>query len=271
MGKWDVLRLDEFLAENPKFRIAELSDERVVLLGEYDLKAQLAGCQVIDKTYRLRFVCTNNYPRILPKVFDVGAYFPRSQDFHTYNDGEFCLGSELKIKGTIQKDQTITNFFSGVVDPFLYSVSHQIEFGVYPLGELSHGEPGLIEDYENIFGIKGKASVLLVLRALGKRKREANKLPCPCGCGLRLGRCIFRITLLPWRSIERRRWFRDHLKNSFTAIERTKRVKRKKVLLDRWNVQLRSLDAVISETFNNKIADTLFLTLKGGCHLIRSP
>lgn len=228
MRSWDAFQLDEFLAENPKFRIAELNNEQVVLSGEYHLKAHLAGSQIIDKTYRLRCVCAKDFPRKLPLVFEEGGYFPRTEEFHTYSDGRFCLGSELKVKGVLRTDHTIRGFFDSVVDPFLYSLSHRIEYGHYPFGELAHGEKGLIDDYEDLFGVKGKASVLLVLRILGKRKREANKFPCPCSCGLRLGRCNFRFTLNKWRTIERRRWFTEHLSKSFTSIERPKRDKGKK-------------------------------------------
>lgn len=228
MQYWDALQLDEFLAGNPGFRIVEINKERVVLSGKYHLKAQLAGSQIIDKTYRLKFTCVNDYPRTLPLVVDEGRYFPRSDEFHTYSDGLLCLGSELKIKSILKVDRSIKAFFDNIVDPFLYSVSHRIEHGEYPFGELAHGEQGLIDDYTEMFGLKGKAPVLVAFRALGKRKREANKLPCPCGCGLRLGRCDYRFTLNGFRNIERRRWFREYMEKSFTPIERAKKAKKKK-------------------------------------------
>ncbi len=228
MQNWDALQLDVFLAGNPKFRIAEINDEKFVLTGDYDLKAQLAGRQIIDKTYHLKFVCTNDYPRKLPEVLDEGRYFPRNQEFHTYSDGLFCLGSDLKIKGKLREDHTIKAFFDKVVDPFLYSVSHRIEYGDYPLGELAHGEQGLIDDYAEMFDLKDKASILLAFKALGKRKREANKLPCPCGCRLRLGRCDYRLILNGFRNIEFRCWFRVYLEKSFTPIERPKKSEKKR-------------------------------------------
>lgn len=228
MQNWDALQLDDFLAGNPKFRIAEINDEKLVLSGEYHLKAQFAGRQVIDKTYQLKFVCANDYPRKLPQVLDEGQFFPRSQEFHIYADGSFCLGSELKIKERLRADHTIKAFFDKVVDPFLYSVSHRIEYGDYPLGELAHGEQGLFDDYAEMFGLKDKASILLAFKALGKRKREANKLLCPCGCGLRLGRCDYRFILNGFRNIERRRWFRAYLEKSFTPIERPKKSEKKR-------------------------------------------
>lgn len=222
MRHWDGLGLEDFLASHPRIRIVEINNDKIELAGEYHLKAQLAGSQLVDRTYQLRLVCPRDYPRSLPKVLDEGKYLPRNQDYHTYSDGSFCLGSELKIKSLLREDHSFTAFFENIVDRFLYAVSHRIEFGVFPYGELAHGEQGLIDDYGEMFGLSGKLSVLRALRALGKRKREANKLPCPCSCGRRSGCCDYRFVLNEFRNVERRRWFRQHLKKSFKPIERPK-------------------------------------------------
>ncbi|MGL4613695.1 MAG: hypothetical protein ACRCVV_07315, partial [Shewanella sp.] len=129
----------------------------------------------------------------------------------------------LKIKSILKADSSLTTFFEKIVVRFLYSVSHRVEFGNFPYGELDHGEKGLIDDYSQLFNVNGKASVLRALKALGLRKREANKLPCPCGCGDRLGSCDYRFVLNEFRQVERRRWFRDHLQEAFTPIEKPKR------------------------------------------------
>ncbi len=227
MRHWDSIGLEDFLAAHPKIRIAEINDDRFVLAGEYHLKAELAGSYLIERTYQLRLVCPRDYPKSIPKVFDEGEYFPRHQDYHTYSDGSFCLGSDLKIKSILCNDHSLTTFFEEIVVRFLYAVTHRIEFGCFPYGDLAHGEQGLIDDYGEIFGLKGKLSILRALRALGCRKREANKLACPCGCGFRLGRCEFRFVLNTYRNIERRRWFRQHLTESFTPIVKPKKTKKK--------------------------------------------
>ena len=118
-------------------------------------------------------------------------------------------------------------FFEKVVVRFIYAVSHRVEFGNFPYGELDHGEKGLIDDYSELFNVNSKTSVLLALKALGLRKRVANKLPCPCGCGDRLGSCNYRFFLNEFRQIERRRWFRFHLLESFTPIEKPRKKSRK--------------------------------------------
>lgn len=223
MRHWGKIGLEDFLAAHPKIRIAEINGDKVELAGEYHLKAKLAGSQLVDKTYQLRVVFSRNYPSELPKVMDEGKYFPCNHDYHTYSDGSFCLGSELKIKSLLRDDYSITVFFEKVIDVFLYAVSHHIEYGSFPYGELAHGEQGLIDDYGELFGLSGKLAVLRALQALGKRKREANKLPCPCGCVQRLGRCNYRLVLNKFRGIERRRWFKKHLKESFKPIEKSKK------------------------------------------------
>jgi hypothetical protein len=197
MKHWKAVGLETFLSAYPNIRLVDVHADKVELQGEYQLKAQLAGSRFIERTFSLKIVCPSDYPRALPVVFDTAGYFPRNQDFHTYSDGSFCLGSDLKIKSILKADSSLTTFFEKIVVRFLYSVSHRVEFG--------------------------NASVLRALKALGLRKREANKLPCPCGCGDRLGSCDYRFVLNEFRQVERRRWFRDHLQEAFTPIEKPKR------------------------------------------------
>lgn len=223
MQHWSDIGLTDFLACHPKIRITEINSDKIELAGEYLLKAQLAGSQLIEKTYQLRIVCPHDYPKTLPKVLDEEGYFPRHEEYHVYSDGSFCLGSELKIKSILLGDPSFTAFFEKIIVRFLYAVSHRIEFGSFPYGELAHGEQGLIDDYGEMLCVNGKHSVLRALKALGKRKREANKLACPCDCGLRLGRCGYRSKLNEFRNIESRHWFRQHYIDFFTPPVRSKK------------------------------------------------
>ncbi|MCS6136364.1 hypothetical protein G3496_15645 [Shewanella baltica] len=227
MKYWKAIGLEEFLSAYPKIRLIDINADKVELQGEYQLKAQLDGSQLIERTFYLRIVCPHDYPNNLPKVYDTSSYFPRDQDFHTYVDGSFCLGSDLKIKSVLRTDTSLIAFFEKIIVRFLYAVSHRVEFGNFPYGELDHGEKGLIDDYSEMFKVNGKSSVLLALKALGLRKRVANKLRCPCSCGYRIGSCNYRLFLNEFRQIERRRWFRFYLLKSFTPIEKPRKKPRK--------------------------------------------
>ncbi len=200
-------------------RLTEYGEERVVIEGDYYLNAQMDDYEAIQETYKLRTIFPARYPRSLPQVFEIGNQIPKNSDHHTNKDGTLCLGSEIKLKSILFEHPTIIDFSEKIIDPFLYAVSYKILHNIYPFGELDHGEAGLIDDYQHFFSVPDKASVLQVLRALGKRKRDANKLLCPCGCGQCIGKCDFRFNLERWRPLATRQWFRDHL-SEFTPVKK---------------------------------------------------
>lgn len=218
MSKWDDLKLQEFLSLHPRMRLTGFGNN-VVVEGEYDLDAKMEGFEVIQDIFKIKISFPDNYPRDLPTVIETGSLIPRVSDYHTYQDGSFCLGSEIKLKSILHDFPTVPEFADKILNPFLYAVSYKIKHGFSPFGELDHGEAGLIDDYQRLFGVEGKKSVLWVLDALGNRKRVANKLPCPCGCSLRLGRCDFRFSLMKWRRVAKRRWYRAHI-SQFAPIEK---------------------------------------------------
>lgn len=221
-----TLQLEDFLSRNPSLRISNFESNIIELEGGYYLDAQMEGFEHICDDFELRIRFSRRYPSELPKVFETAGKIPRNADHHVNGDGSLCLGSDIKLKSILIKDHRVCAFGSQILDPFLYSLSYKIRHGVFPYGELAHGEDGLIEDYENLFGVNGKSAVLGVISALGARKRVANKMRCPCGCHQRLGRCDFRFHIAQWRDLGRRRWFRQHLEH-FQPIERPLK-KRKK-------------------------------------------
>jgi hypothetical protein len=218
MEKWRDLGLEDFLASNPTMRLKQYGKDGIIIEGEYRFAASLPDHPTIQEVLFIKAEFPGSYPRDIPKVYETRQVITRDSDFHTYEDGSFCLGSELRIKAQIADHPRIPDFWERIVDHFLYGIRHKQLYGSVPFGELAHGEDGLIDDYQSFFQIEGKKAVLGVLNALGKRKRVANKQPCPCNCGRRLGKCDFRIKLAPWRILAKRRWFRTHLKNSFTAL-----------------------------------------------------
>lgn len=228
MLKWDDLDLSGFLASQSKMRLVSYDDAEITLAGTYRCQAQKVGHHAIDEQYPLKIHFPPRYPLAIPTVIETGGRITRHPDFHTYMDGSFCLGSEIRIRDIIRENPRLTDFSEKVLDPFLYSVSHKIRYGDFPYGELAHGEPGLIDDYERLFHVRGKKAVLGVLQALGVRKRVANKLPCPCFCGYRMGRCDFRFQVEGWRNLARRQWYRQHAEECFTPIEKEKKRRRKK-------------------------------------------
>ena len=216
MTKWDEFGLNEFLYENRGIRLKKLTPDCLILEGEYVINAQMEGHERIIESVNINVTFNKKYPRVIPNVIELDSKIPRKIDNHiNTSDNTFCLGSDLRIISNLIKNPNIQSFFNTIINPFLYSVFHNMHYGSFPYGELHHFQDGLVQDYEELFGIKGKNNVVQILEILSKRKRVANKLLCPCDCGQRLGKCRFRYNLLEWRHNHKRRWFQRHLKTHF--------------------------------------------------------
>lgn len=214
----------DFLTHHSSIRITDLNDSYVELEGSYELHARFEGGQVVKNCLELRIVIPRGYPKAIPTVYEISNKFPRTPDYHTYNDGSLCLTSEIRLRIACIENPKFADFFDAIVEPCLLSIDYKVNFGTTPFGELEHGESGLIDDYEKLFGVKGKESVMLTLKALGSKYREANKLKCPCKCGVRLGRCSLRFRLKPLRKLTKRRWYREHLANGFAPIPKRQKL-----------------------------------------------
>jgi hypothetical protein len=222
MTRWyEKLGVQEFLSHHSGLRLSDFSMESITIAGEFELIAKFEQAEVIQQTFHVQIVIPSKFPHTLPKVFETGGVFPRTPDFHTYQDGSLCLGSEIRLRQICFANPNLDHFFSSIVEPCFYSIAYKLKYKKTPYGELAHGEQGLVDDYECLFGVKGKKAVMQVLKALSMRHRQSNKLSCPCECGNRLGRCSFRLTLLPLRHFANRGWFRRHLADNFTKIVKT--------------------------------------------------
>ena len=218
MQWWEAIGVREFLAQHSGLRITSLKDEQISIEGVVSIFAEFPGGRVIDDEFHIRIDIPQAFPNCIPNVFETNKRFTRSPDYHTYKDGSLCLGSEIRLLRHCKPTPDIRVFFDEVVLPCLYSIEHKMVYGTTPFGELAHGEVGLIDDYEQMFGVEGKEAVMMTLAALGKRYREANKLACPCGCQKKLRQCDFRFSLKPIRVLAKRCWFRNYLNIHFTPV-----------------------------------------------------
>ncbi len=82
---------------------------------------------------------------------------------------------------------------------------------------MAHGEKGIIDEYEKIFGIRGKDSLKQLIKMLSMKKRVANKQLCPCGCKNRLGKCNqeLNIKINQFRYFAARSWYKKYEKEIF--------------------------------------------------------
>lgn len=199
-------RLEEFLDTHPSLRVTFLPWCALRIKGDFSFRAVREGFGQIEDTFSIGIEVAFDFPKTIPKAFETENRIP--QDYHHFTDGSLCLGSPLRQRLLLAKKPTLPGFAELLLIPYLFNRSCFESRKVLPIGELDHGAPGLVADYEQIFRTKGATSCIEMLNLLGLHKRTANKFPCPCGSGRRLGKC-HNTVLTPLRKMAFRSEFRQ--------------------------------------------------------------
>jgi hypothetical protein len=181
-----------------------------VLRGRFAFTARHCEAGEIEDAFDLEIEIPVAFPRDVPVVTEIGGRIPRDANYHVNtSDNTLCLGSPLRLRQLLAADPTLTGFAEKCLIPYLFAQSRNLaSHGGFAFGELAHGLPGMLEDYVALFGVKETSEVVEVLRLLGMKTRQANKMACPCGCRRRLGRCPFNARLAKFREVANRPWFR---------------------------------------------------------------
>lgn len=211
--KKDSFGFYQFIRDYPGMSLAPTRDTVTILKGCLAFSVKLKDGISITDEYVLTIEVPADFPHNLPIVTEVGSKIPRKDDFHV-NPGDFslCLGSPIRLMEITSKTPNLVGFTENCLIPYLYAVSHKLKHGgSFIYNELAHGEPGVMADYIELFGLPQPEQVIQAVRILGKKRRTANKLPCPCGCGLRLGKCReFLPTINKFRQLASRQWFKEN-------------------------------------------------------------
>ena len=201
--------LPAFLKDYPHVSIRPAAGPGVVIQGLFHFAARHESHPEIIDSFELRIVVPPAFPKDLPEVTELGKKIPRNGDFHVNPNATFCLGSPLRLLWKLSQRPSLLGFTSHCLVPYLYAVSHKLQFGGELLfGELKHDTEGIVEDYLDLFGLSNPEQVRRVLHLLGMKKRRANKELCPCECGNRLGRCRFNKRMRQFRQRSSRSWFK---------------------------------------------------------------
>jgi len=203
--------LDQFLDDYPGMSTSPHSDSGVCLRGKFHFNADVSGHEKIEDSYTLEIIVPEKYPREIPKVRENGGKIPRDGNYHINQDGSLCLGSPLRLLKKNYSFPNLSGFAKNCLIPFLYAVSYKLRNGGdFILGELPHGDQGIVDDYSQMFGLTEVSQIAQAIQLLGVEKKIANKQPCPCGCGKRLGVCSFHHKLNEFRKMAPLPWFKTH-------------------------------------------------------------
>lgn len=180
-------QINNLLDRYTDLAIVPSRDDCILLRGSLSFVAEHHTTQQLSESFDVEISVPRSFPSVLPSVREVAGRIPES--FHRLADGALCLGSPLRLKAELAKAPNLTDFVERCVVPYLFGFSVSKGVGELPFGELDHGLPGLLDDYELFLGTRNAEEIMGFLLLLGLRKRVANKRKCPCGSDLRFGRC----------------------------------------------------------------------------------
>ena len=180
----------EFLALGDHFPdsnlvLGEVDDAHWEISGELKVRAKYLDHNVQDE-FEIQISISPDYPNKIPAVKEIGNRIPRA--YHTLRDGSLCLGAPLSVLRDFHREPTLTGFFINCLVPYLYSFVFNDEFGRPPYGELSHGDKGILEYYQEVFGCSN-ARVIVELLTLVVEENCHCQIKCPCRSGKRIRDC----------------------------------------------------------------------------------
>lgn len=202
-------QISEFLDEYPLMSRRPSKTDEIVLEGTFWFKTNLSNREPVEDQYQLKISIPRNFPAKMLSVREIGGRIPIDNDYHIYDNENFCLGSPLRLMIAAYENPTILGFVSECLIPYLCAMTLKLNGEPFIFGELAHGTDGLISDYKDILKLKDKTQVLDAFELLGMKKKVAYKKICPCGCKKRHGTCSYRHILDEIRMMAPLSWFRD--------------------------------------------------------------
>ena len=158
----------------------------IFVTGYYPL---FEGDRVWDR-YQVKLQVSQDSPRGIPALYEIGNRIPRKSDRHMEADGKACIVLPDAYWYEHPQGMNMLDFLNGPVRNFFVNQS-LIDLGqpnVWKNGEWGHGAEGIVEFYATILGTREPKTILAYLGIL-KRDVIKGHWPCPCGSKRKLRNC----------------------------------------------------------------------------------
>lgn len=156
------------------------------MTGYYPL---FEGTRVWDR-YQVKLRLSQESPRAMPALYEIGNRIPRKSDRHMEPDGKACIMLPDAYWYEHPQGMSLLDFLNGPVLNFFVNQS-LIDLGqtdVWQNGEWGHGAEGIIEFYASILGTNNPETVFAYLGIL-KRDTIKGHWMCPCGSKRKIRNC----------------------------------------------------------------------------------
>lgn len=175
-------------------KLGDLANDGGLLKSEGEIDI-IDPSGILWRTFKVRIHIPQEYPNVLPSIFETGGQLQRAPDWHINGDGSCCVGPTAKVFRKLDFNLTLIRWLGQVVLPYLFDQVYKLETGNYAGKEYSHGKKGLIEDYMLWWNLKKPEEVIHKLRLItGEVKIQRNE-KCFCGSNIKYKKCHLRSEL----------------------------------------------------------------------------
>ncbi len=142
----------------------------------------------------LILVNEKNYPYTIPIVIEKTEIIERDWDFHISKEGECCLDIPHKLLKIKKRGILLEEFYREVIYPFFANYHYKIATDKYANGEYEHHFKGILQFYEEEYGLKDFKQTIKLLKTTinGIKYQPNNKCPLCCG-GIKYKKCCRKI------------------------------------------------------------------------------
>lgn len=133
----------------------------VIFEGRFILRGRYKDF-IMEAAPRLKLVMDNNYPHILPKIFDINDTILYD---HKFQDKSLCLATPIDIRLRLLSSKNISDYIEGFLIPYFISYKYWEQSGqkIDIYGDRSHGKKGIIESLADFFNLEDNDEIRIRL------------------------------------------------------------------------------------------------------------
>lgn len=138
--------------------------------------------------FDVRVILPKSYPIGLPALFEVGGRIKQNASWHINGDGSCCTGPYAAEMSKYGGRAVLLDWLERSARPFLANHLYKERFGQYRSGEYSHGIPGIVEYYQELWPTD-LPGIIRKLRQVVRLEHMSSSSLCFCGSDLRYANC----------------------------------------------------------------------------------
>ena len=190
-------QLAELISRYPTLSIITDTDSHITLSGPIHVFRTYNG-YTLNNSYSIEIGIPVNSQK-LPYITDIGEHIDNAYH-HLYTDTrQLCLATDTQIIFRFMDGFSLVAWMEEFVEPYYFSYEYYQRYGEFPFGERSHGTPGVLETYCDIFKTNNLAEAYLILCFICSSPYRGH-LNCPCGSNKKIRNCHGAKMLIAYKS-----------------------------------------------------------------------